>query len=214
LNLPLMLYLLPVFIAAISSLYIIVSYFRRNLDIRFLKIVITSLIATKIIVAIGFTYAQFSVWNSSPFTRLLLTTPLELKITGLIANLSRLLSLEHSYFIYYALNRFWVNELFVISLALIAYFGVSRLVVKKRDGLSYKSLLILVSAILIVGWPSLIVLITSSLVIGVLISILKFIRKDPNMEVSLDEMLIFGLIFTLFFGYWVAKLLNLQLYKL
>lgn len=135
-------------------------FFKKNIDPKQKQARLLWLAASvfifNLIWALVLTAANYQVWKADPFERLLLQIPLtpETPLFGGYAVFSFLKHAKLGYFIYYVLNKYWLDYFYGALLA-IAFFAVLKVVQTQKDQLldnNEATLALLLT--LLAGWPA------------------------------------------------------------
>ncbi len=156
------------------------------------------------------TIGQYIVWSHTKITSVFLTAslPEQVPLAWWMEWLRPWLEQVHGFFVFYAFNHFFLSTtilflvVLILTLLLVLWSKLSPANFRKGD------IAFVVTALLIAGWPKLILLLPSALVLLVACS---FVRnrtfKEKHFHIPLP--FLFTLPVILLFGEWLLKFFNL-----
>ncbi len=123
------------------------------------------------------TIGQYLVWSMDPFLHALVFVPVAPQgvVPSALVPLLSLFHFPHGYFIFYALDHFWMPLIVALVLAGL-FYGVLRALRRwRRDIFSVQEMEIGFLCALLSGWPGIVILIPLALLSALLFSIVRLV---------------------------------------
>lgn len=174
------------------------------------KFLVVTAVALHLAYGVLLTWGQYVTWGGNPATRVFLEQPLprEVPLVAFLESARPLLEKPLGYFVFYAFGRFWVS--IILLLGLTGFFAT---LLKMRaycrpDNFRADEIAMITLALLISGWPGIIVLVPLSFCFAVVFSFFSsFFLRIP--KVHLAPSFLFAAPLSLALGVPVLKFLEL-----
>lgn len=174
------------------------------------KVLISVVLAFKVLASLLATLAQYHVWSSSEFTKLLLNkNVIDLSVLeSFSGKLFWIFNNKFGYFLFYSWGRFWM-ELVVSLLIATAFYLFLLLLRKYKDRLFEKGETEIGFLLaLTVGWPNFIIFLLMSFLSAVVISIVR-LSLFKKTYTTLGILFLASAFVTILFGGYFIGLLGL-----
>lgn len=174
------------------------------------KVFVVIAIILHLIIGIFATWLQYAVWGKSEITKGFLSSSLspEVPFPSYLEFLRPLFDSIHGYFIFYSFQKFFLSTVaLLIVTGLFCAFLVARARYRSfnfREG----DIMLIVLAMLISGWPGVIVLLPIGLIFSILFSIVARVAYDIE-RIPLSPAFLFASPFALLFATPILSALHL-----
>lgn len=185
-----------------------VSMWCNNISYRWLVAIAFSV---HILYGIFATWGQYVVWErGSDFTRTLLSSPLpvETPLPVFLEWIRPFFAGEYGYFVFYTFNEFFLST--VALLVVVGLFWLFLVVRAQYRPINFREgdIMLIVLALLIAGWPGVIILLPFGLIFAVILSVWAGMMYGAE-RIPLPPAFLLASPFALIFGIRILTLLDL-----
>ena len=186
------------FVWIILWIFVAFRYFYPNLlkNISFLKLALMAFLIN-VFYGIFITWGQYYVWfHATNFTKNLVKLPLP-KEVPIYSILRPLFENNLGYFFYYILGRFWFYIFILFIVSFLLYF-VIKIWENYRGNFSKDSPELILTLMLISGWPGIFIFIPLGFIVSILYFIFCYIKGQK--KVQIEPVFVFVSLLTLIFS--------------
>jgi hypothetical protein len=189
---PFLIYSPKVFFAGamlLAAVFYFISLKNAGVPKPHFKILAWCIVGFQFFYALVLTLGQYYIWNGDKFGKLLLAQP-------------------GGYFLFYSWERFWLNPVLSVIIALVFWLFLNAL--RRKEGRFFRSGETELGLVLMlaVGWPNSVIFIPLAFLSVVFVSLFRMIfLKEPYTTVGWPFILVAAL--TLFFGRIILSALGL-----
>lgn len=191
--------------------YLLIQFgLKESVSEKLTKILLLLGISFSILYPAIITAAQYHIWNQNPLTRKLLNLPLEsdVPVPDILRGFYTVFPEDKTYFVNYVFGRFWLEALITLVCAVAIYLFFKFVGKIRPAAISANEVLLATLAVVIAGWPGLLILIPLTLLLLVLFSFYNLLTQGGR-QTSIKWPILLAIIIVLLLGQPIATFLGL-----